>query len=240
MPKSSQTHRDFLKNPLILALDSDDRSTVLSYAQTLGAKVGALKVGPRLLFAHGPDFLKELSHYAPLFIDHKFLDIPSTMMASVRMAFESGASMATIHCWAGPKALSDLALLERELSAIRPFKVLAVTVLTSFTDETMPAGLLPQPIDQHVRQLAAQAHKAGIRNFVCSPHEIKSIREVSPDAFIITPGIRLEATQDDQSRIATPQQAIGWGASGIVVGRPILQSSNPTALCEQILTSIST
>ena len=44
----------------------------------------------------------------------------------------------------------------------------------------------------------------------------------------ITPGIRPKgASQDDQHRITTPEEARQLGSTHIVVGRPITQSDNP-------------
>ena len=53
---------------------------------------------------------------------------------------------------------------------------------------------------------------------------------LGPDALIVTPGVRpVGADLGDQSRVATPSQAIERGASHIVVGRPITQAEDPVA-----------
>ena len=72
---------------------------------------------------------------------------------------------------------------------------------------------------------------------VCSPKEIKYIREKIGNNFIIvTPGIRLDKSnkKDDQKRIMTPLEAIKMGANYLVIGRPILESVNPLQKLKEI------
>jgi orotidine-5'-phosphate decarboxylase len=62
---------------------------------------------------------------------------------------------------------------------------------------------------------------------------------MGPDALLVTPGIRpAGAGLGDQSRVATPAQAIASGASMLVVGRPITQSPDPAAAAAAILAEI--
>ena len=52
----------------------------------------------------------------------------------------------------------------------------------------------------------------------------------------MTPGIRLqENNNDDQARVVTPNEAIRKGTDYIVIGRPILNSSNPRLILSKIL-----
>lgn len=227
-----------LKNPLILALDVDDFDKCVSLAKELASQVGAFKVGPRLILTYGNRISKTLADIAPLFIDHKFLDIPSTMIASVQAAFDSGATLCTVHAWSGEQALSHLAELEKTLNKKRPFKILVVTILTSFTENSLPAGVVKRPIQEHVEDLVQQSQKSGLSGIVCSPQEVGSIKTKFRETFVVTPGIRFSEMSDDQSRVATPQQALFLGADAFVVGRPILNSKDPLQACRDILKSI--
>ena len=58
-------------------------------------------------------------------------------------------------------------------------------------------------------------------------------------ALVVTPGVRpAGAALGDQSRVATPAQAIARGASHIVVGRPITSADDPVAAYEAIVAEL--
>ena len=228
-------------NPLIVALDCETSSEAFNLARQLGDVVGGFKIGPRLLFGAKPEFIEELSTMAPVFVDCKFFDISSTMVASVKSAFDAGASVVTVHALSGSTALRALAQLEKELNQIRSFKILAVTILTSWSSQDLSKVMVGNDISTHVQTLAQECGDCGIHNFVCSPLEAKLIR--APQRFLVTPGIRLGAKTiaslaglDDQTRIASPEFAIESGAN--VVGRPILAAENPREAAVEILTRL--
>ena len=107
--------------------------------------------------------------------------------------------------------------------------LLAVTVLTSLkVDELQAVGIPSQPGDQVLR-LARLARKAGADGVVCSPQEIRLIRnEFGPELLVVTPGIRPSwAAAQDQKRIMTPREAFEAGADYIVVGRPVTAAASP-------------
>lgn len=215
-----------LKNKIIVALDVDDEAEALKLGEKLGPEAGALKVGPRLTNRFGPSLVKKLSHFAPVFLDHKYYDIPSTMEGAVRAGFEMGASIITVHASSGTAALTRLAKVENELRQIRPFQLLAVTVLTSFKPEEQPP-FYSVGIEEQVMALAQSANNCGIKGLVCSPHEIQKIRYQLPDALIVTPGVRSQVVDgDDQVRTMSADQAVQLGADYLVVGRPILQAKD--------------
>lgn len=228
-----------LRNPIIVALDVDSRERCLELARLLGDRVGAFKIGPRLIVRYGAGLVDEVAACAPVFIDNKYLDIPNTMESAIRATFAAGASLATVHAWAGPEALSRLAKVEAELSAQRPFRILVVTVLTSFSSETLPPYLREFPIVEQVRQLAASAIDCGLSGLVCSPEEVADLRARHPSAFLVTPGIRLsDGTKDDQRRVLGPHQALARGASALVIGRPIVDAQDPVAAAERVIADI--
>ena len=64
--------------------------------------------------------------------------------------------------------------------------------------------------------------------------------DLGPDRLLIVPGIRPYGTASgDQSRTATPAQALDDGASMLVVGRPITQAQDPAAAVDAILAEMA-
>ncbi|PWU13833.1 MAG: orotidine-5'-phosphate decarboxylase, partial [Bdellovibrio sp.] len=193
-PKTPKSGRLLLRSPLIVALDVDDLKQALKLAEELHDVAGCFKVGPRLVFRYGEAIIQQLARLAPVFVDCKFFDIPSTMVASVRAAFAAGASFVTIHALAGADALDLIARLEEELRQTRPFQILNVTILTSWEDHRLPPNWIQQPIERHVQSLVGQVVAAGMDGIVCSPLELRFL--ANRDLFLVTPGVRLDRPKD--------------------------------------------
>jgi orotidine-5'-phosphate decarboxylase len=118
--------------------------------------------------------------------------------------------------------------------------ILAVTILTSSTGDTLREVGIELPVPEMVVKLAKLAQKAGIDGVVASPAEVPLIREACGNDFIIvTPGVRpASATADDQKRIMAPGQAVKAGSDYLVIGRPISTARDPLAAVEAIVTEI--
>ncbi len=226
-----------LKFPLFVALDVDDMDSAAKIASSTAEFVGGFKLGPRLILRYGANLVREISQLAPVFVDCKFYDIPSTVLSSIEAAFESGASFVTVHASNGSECLRKVAALEQQLAKGRPFQVLAVTVLTSFGDKNLPANWRPAPAAEHVNILAQAAIDSGLTGIVCSPHEVTQLRRTYPSAFLVTPGIRVKLAQivrDDQSRTMSPKEALAAGADALVIGRPITAAVDPRVAVKEI------
>jgi len=110
-------------------------------------------------------------------------------------------------------------------------------MLTSMDQaQTDAIGYDRSPAKQ-VELLARMTLKAGIRGFVCSSEEVAALKALTgPEGVLVTPGIRpAGAAKGDQSRIATPAEALRQGASYLVVGRPITQAADPAEATEAVL-----
>ena len=143
--------------------------------------------------------------------------------------------MLTVHA-SGERAMLRSAA---EASAGR-LNLLAVTVLTSLSDDDLhEIGVPDRVVDQALR-MAALARSAGCQGIVTSPREAPSAEKALGESFtIVTPGIRpAGAATHDQQRTATPAQAIGNGASHIVVGRPITHAADPVQAAQAIITEM--
>ena len=137
---------------------------------------------------------------------------------------------------AGLVALTGLAALEIELNRIRPFKILAVTILTSWENSSFPENFHSWTVENHVRSLSQLVYRSGLRGLVCSGHELEFLSQ--KDFFKVVPGIRLSSDEaQDQKRVMTPKQAMKSGAQALVVGRTILKSTQPRQTILEILES---
>lgn len=228
-----------LNNPLIVALDVDSRDRCLEIVEKTSDLVGGFKLGPRLIVRYGAELVKTVAHAAPVFVDMKFLDIPSTMVSAVQASFDAGASLVTVHAWAGEQALIELAQLERKLNLLRPFRILAVTVLTSFKVETLPDTMIKEPISSQVSKLAKLVNQSGLKGIVCSPHETKMLRDEFSELYIVNPGVRFaNEGKGDQQRVLGPTQAMDLGATALVVGRPIIEAQKPRQAVKDYMSAI--
>ncbi len=173
-----------------------------------------------------------------VFLDLKLHDIPNTVAGAVRSVGPLGAELLTIHAAGGPAMLAAAAEATAGLS--HPMTLLAVTVLTSMDQAQLAAtGIALTPAEQALA-LSRMAYASGIRGFVCSPEEAASLRAATPEATLVTPGIRpAGAAIGDQKRIATPAAALAAGANYLVVGRPITQAANPAEAAQAILTEMA-
>ncbi len=119
-------------------------------------------------------------------------------------------------------------------------KLLAVTVLTSLDEATLREIGMSGPIESRAVALARLAKKAGMDGAVCSAHEARAIRRAcGPKFTILIPGVRPRSgAANDQSRIATPAEAIREGADYLVVGRPITAAPNPKSAVLDIVAEI--
>ena len=225
-----------LKNPLFVALDVPSWDEARSLVEKLGDLVGGFKVGPRLSLKASKEDWKFLVDQAPVFFDPKFYDIPNTMCESLRICADLGISYVTIHATSGLKAMEAIACVEQEIKTSQNFKVLAVTALTSFGEDNPMPGFKGQPLGQVVMSLAQDVVSSGLTGLVCSGAEISQVTRSFKDLFCVVPGIRqLEERTDDQSRVMTPERALELGAKALVVGRPIIKSSDPVGKLKEYL-----
>jgi orotidine-5'-phosphate decarboxylase len=128
-------------------------------------------------------------------------------------------------------------MMDREFPGDNRAKVLAVTILTSSTEETLREVGIEHPVTEMVPRLALLAKRAGLDGVVASPHEVSRIRQACGNDFlIVTPGVRPDfAATDDQKRIMTPAEAVAAGADYLVIGRPISAAADPLHAVETIV-----
>ena len=233
------------RNPIIVALDVDSPERALALADQLRGAVGAVKVGSQLFTAAGPDIVRRLTECGHrVFLDLKYHDIPNTVAAAAAEAARLGAWMLDVHASGGlamMKAAREAARASAAAAGVTPPLVIAITVLTSFDQNTIESIGIHRPIVEQVDALAWLAQEAGLDGVVASPHEVARLRAERGDQFVlVTPGIRASdpgdgnRARDDQARTMTAGAAIAAGASFIVVGRPIIAAPDPLAAAQAL------
>ena len=239
VPKAATRRIDPLdeaRSRLIVALDVPDAASAAALVKRLDGTCRWFKVGMELFTAAGPAVLEPLLKRGhSVFLDLKFHDIPNTVAGAVRSAAGLGVRMVNVHASGGPAMLA--AAREALEGRANPPELLAVTMLTSMDQaQTSAIGYDRSPAEQ-VELLARMTMKAGIRGFVCSAQEVATLRALTgPEGVLVTPGIRpAGAAKGDQSRIATPAEALQQGASYLVVGRPISQAADPAEAAEAVV-----
>jgi orotidine-5'-phosphate decarboxylase len=210
---------------LIVALDLPTRAEAEAMVESLGDAVCFYKIGLQLLASGGMEMARDLkARGRQVFLDWKLHDIGATVeKAAAAVAATGAGDLLTVH--AEPQVLAA-AVKGCRGSGLR---VLGVTVLTSLSGQDLGQIGYSIGVEELVRRRIGQALDAGADGVVASPHEAVLARQLGgPDFLVVTPGVRPAwAGADDQARAATPADALGNGASHLVVGRPITAATDP-------------
>jgi|SRR5271165_2210504 len=189
-----------------------------------------MKVGSQLFTAEGPRAVEKLEGLGfEIFLDLKFHDIPNTVAGAVASAAQlPGIKLLTLH------ALGGSAMMRAAREALPSKKkkrpaLLGVTILTSMDAAALAEIGVPDSPGARALALARLAQESGLDGVVASAHEVQAIRAAcGPKFVIVVPGVRpANSSTDDQSRVATPAEAIQRGADYLVVGRPITGAPDP-------------
>ena len=230
-----------LDNRLIVALDVHTMDDVRSLVSTLGDTVTYYKVGMELFYSVGPDVVRLLKEQGKhVFLDLKLHDIPNTVAGGLASLMGLGADIVNVHASGGYTMMKTAATKLHAAAAEQGIpcpKIIGVTVLTSMNEDDWKKLVETEAMADRVTRLAKLAKAAGLDGVVASPQEAAGIREACGDDFlIVTPGVRPSgASVDDQSRIATPAQALQNGATHLVIGRPIRAAKDPKTAALAIL-----
>ena len=210
---------------LIVALDLPSVPEAREMVAALGDAVSFYKVGLELFAGgEGMTLARDLKAAGKqVFLDWKLHDIGTTVQRAAAVLAGSGCDFLTVH---GEPQVMAAAVRGRGTSGL---KILAVTVLTSLSDEDLAEVGYHDGARALVERRIHQAIAAGCDGVVASPHEAALARSLGGrDFLVVTPGVRPDwSAKNDQARAATPQDALKAGASHIVCGRPITAANDP-------------
>lgn len=228
-------------SPLIIALDYPSLDAALCMADRLDPTRCRVKVGKELFTRSGPNVLEALHGRGfEVFLDLKFHDIPNTVAAAVLSAAELGVWMVNVHASGGARMMQ--AAREGLDRAGLGTHLIAVTVLTSMTEQELAATGVSGELEAHVERLARLARDSGMDGVVCSAREAAMLSQACGEQFLkVTPGIRPAFAQTgDQRRIMTPGDAMAAGSTHLVIGRPVTQAEDPMAALGAIERELAT
>ena len=218
---------------IITAVDESNLDLFKEIVDSLDSNLCMVKVGSVSFNALGHEaVLYAASKGFDIFLDLKLHDIPNTVKKSIEGLINLPIQMLTIHTSGGKQ------MMEYAMEAVKEtnIKIFGVTALTSLSDADTNQIYKRDAADQ-VAAMLDLAEESGIDGVVCSPHELHLVAK-RESLLSITPGIRLRDSDDDQSRVMTPKEAIDLGANYIVIGRPITSSANIKEALKEIHNSI--
>tara|TARA_Y200000002_G_C22627859_1_gene641130 strand:- start:536 stop:1213 length:678 start_codon:yes stop_codon:yes gene_type:complete len=208
------------KKKIFIAIDTNKLSEakrIIRETYTNKIKVG-YKFGLEFFYSkEGRKFLSSLKGKI-VFLDLKLNDIPNTVKSAMRSLKSLKISYLTVHLSSG---LNALKVLKKESKNV---KIAGVTTLTSLNDKDLKEIGYNKRVNELVRHQAKLAKKANLDAIICSGHEIKSVKKEF-NKEIITPGIKMQDTKNDQKRVMKPSEAFVAGSDWLVIGRSITKGN---------------
>ena len=220
---------------IFVACDVSNQKQILDLLSKIYDNISGIKIGLQYITKHSPEDIKELSKFnRPIFYDGKFFDIKNTLVESIKSLENLKISYATVHLLNGLDALRAANEAAKKIN----IKLLGVSVLTSFDNEDLEHLGFKDQIKEQVLRLAKIANDANLYGVICSPLEIKIIKEIAPNLKCFTPGIRQDKNKNDQKRTMNAKQALQEGSDCLIIGRPITQG-DPKKNIQEILSSLN-
>ena len=219
---------------IFVACDVSSHKEILDLLELIHEDISGIKIGLQYITRRSPEEIRELSKFKkPIFYDGKFFDIKNTLIESIKSLKNLNIDYATVHLLNGIDALKAANLTAKKIN----LNLLGVSVLTSFDDEDLESLGFRNKVEDQVKRLIKIAMEANLYGVICSPLEIKMIKEIAPKLKCFTPGIRMENKKNDQKRTMSANEAIKEGSDCLIIGRPITKG-NPKENIKNILSSI--
>ncbi len=219
---------------IFVACDVSSQKEIINLLELIHKDISGIKIGLQYITQRSPEEIRELSKFKkPIFYDGKFFDIKNTLIESIKSLKKLNVNYATVHLLNGLDALKAANQTAQEVN----INLLGVSILTSFDDEDLENLGFNNNVENQVKKLVKIAMEANLYGVICSPLEIKMIKEIAPNLKCFTPGIRLEDAKDDQKRTMNANQAIKEGSDCLIIGRPITKG-DPIKNLKDILSSI--
>ena len=217
---------------IIVAIDETTFEGASEVIESLDPKKCMVKIGSVTFNSLGHEIIKYAAKKGfDIFLDLKLHDIPNTVKKSILGLVSLPISMLTIHISGG----KDMMMAAMTAVSGTQIKIFGVTALTSLNNDDANE-IFQRTTYEQVSAMLDLAEDAGIDGVVCSPHELELVSK--RNLLSITPGIRIQESDDDQKRVMTPREAINLGADYLVIGRPITASKDIKKSLNEIYQSL--
>ena len=206
-----------------------DTSNIKIIKKIIGqTQTSKLKIIPKfgLQFFYSKNSRRFLENFKQEFwLDLKINDIPQTALSAIESLKDlKKCKYITVHANGGLKMLKAIKKKTKKIN--KNMKVLGVTILTSLDNKSLKEIGYTKSLEKLVLNQADLIKKSGCDGIVCSAQEAKMVRKKYKNLFIVTPGIRLPGdSNNDQSRVMTPNDAFKNKVSGIVMGRSLIKGN---------------
>ena len=219
---------------IFVACDVSSQKEILDLLELIHEDISGIKIGLQYITQRSPEEIRELAKFKkPIFYDGKFFDIKNTLVESIKSLRNLNINYATVHLLNGLDALKAANKVAQEIN----INLLGVSVLTSFSDKDLENLGFGNNVENQVKRLTKIAMNANLYGVICSPLEIKMIKEIAPNLKCFTPGIRIGDGKDDQKRTMSANEAFKEGSDCLIIGRPITKG-DPKKNIKNILSSI--
>ena len=219
---------------IFVACDVSSQKEILDLLELIHEDISGIKIGLQYITQRSPQEIRELSKFKkPIFYDGKFFDIKNTLVESIKSLKNLNVDYATVHLLNGLDALK----MANKIAGAINLKLLGVSILTSFSDEDLESLGFKDNVEAQIERLIKIAKDAGLYGVICSPLEVRMIKQIAPKLKCFTPGIRMGDAKNDQKRTMSANEAINEGSDCLIIGRPITKG-DPKKNIKHILSSI--
>lgn len=203
---------------IIVALDVPRLKDAEPLLDQLSDLVWGFKIGLELFYQEGLAAIGFCSRYGAIMLDLKLHDTPDTITRTVRCLDELQTTYLTVHT-------HDREAVKAACRAARHTWVLGVTGLTSSL------------LDWDHIESSWTLELAGV---VCPPAAASYLRGlIGTSKTIVCPGIRESYHQTNNHKEPwTAAAAAAAGADLLVIGRPVIQASDPRAALANIIETL--
>tara|TARA_A100001015_G_scaffold271744_1_gene325637 strand:- start:248 stop:937 length:690 start_codon:yes stop_codon:yes gene_type:complete len=215
-----------IKKSIFIACDTNkisEAKRIIALTQTNKFDLG-YKFGLEFFYSKvGRKFISELKR-KKIFLDLKLNDIPATCSKAINSLKDlKNVNYITLHANSGEETVKAVV---RTAKKINPkLKILLVTLLTSFSNESIKKIGHTKSVAELVTKMALIAKKCKCHGIVCAGSDLKFVKRIFKGE-IITPGIRLKGdSAGDQKRIMGPKEAFENGSTTLVLGRSITKGN---------------